>query len=150
MSESYFVLIPADPSANLPNTAPALRDALVAMLGARRGRVKDYGKLQFIDCGQNFERTVCPACKTVIAIEHWHEWMDEDWHGEEGFHLHRHAMPCCNADRTLNDLEYIWPQGFARWFVSAEINQIATLTDSQIAELVGMAGIDLRTIRQQY
>lgn len=150
MSDHFLVVIPADPKALLPETAPALRDALASLAGTKEVRIKDYGKLQFIDCGENFERILCPACRTEISVEQWHIWMDEDWHGEDGFHLHRHKTPCCRRETNLNDLVYEWPQGFARWFVSARNTGRAALTASEVSRLSEVAGIQLKTIRQMY
>jgi hypothetical protein len=55
MSDHFLVVIPGDPNAELPDTANALRDALALLAGTGEARVKDYGKLQFIDCGENIE-----------------------------------------------------------------------------------------------
>ena len=145
MSENFIALVPTDPKAEVPDNAQALRDALARHLGTEEVRVKDYGKLQFIDCGQNFDSVACPACSARIEMDQWHAWMEEDWHGEDGFHLHRHQTPCCNQDITLNDLSYDMPQGFARWMVSARADDL-----SEIAPFSALAGVKLRLIRQRY
>ena len=150
MSDHFLVVIPADPKADLPETAAALRDALAELAGTDEARVKDYGKLQFIDCGENAERIRCPNCGAEIPAEQWQTWMDEDWHGEEGFHLHRHDTPCCAAAVTLNMLVYEWPQGFARWFVGARNNNRGPLIDKDIRQLEAIAGLPLKGIAQAY
>ena len=76
--------------------------------------------------------------------------MDEDWHGEDGFHLHRHITPCCRSDVNVNDLVYEWPQGFARWFIAARNTGRGPLTDSERQELEAIAGLPLRAIAQMY
>lgn len=150
MSDHFLVLIPADPKADVPETAVALRDALARLAGTNEARIKDYGKLQFIDCGENAERISCPSCEAEIATDQWHAWMDEDWHGEDGFHLHRHETPCCGSDITLNTLRYDWPQGFARWFVSARNQGRGPLDPAELAALEAVAGIKLTAIAQMY
>lgn len=150
MSDHFLVVIPADPKADLPETADALRKALADIAGTEESRIKDYGKLQFIDCGENFESIHCPSCRQLITTETWHDWMDSDWHGEEGFHLHRHNAPCCDAEITLNDLIYEWPQGFARWFVGARNEGRGPLTPDEISKLEAVAGIALKGIAQMY
>lgn len=150
MSEHFLVVIPADPRAELPATAGALRDALARLAGTDEARVKDYGKVQFIDCGENFERILCPACRAEITTEQWHAWMDEDWHGEEGFHLHRHTAPCCGGETRLNALVYEWPQGFARWFVGARNEGRGPLSADELATLEAVAGMPLIAIAQMY
>ena len=150
MSEHYLVVIPADPAVALPETAEAVRMALAEMTGGTESRVKDYGKLQFIDAGENFERTACPGCAAEIPNETWQAWMASDWHGDEGFHLHRHETPCCGASVTLNELDYQSPQGFARWFVSARNAGRGPLTSEELARLEAVAGLKLRAIAQMY
>lgn len=150
MSECYAVVIPADPKAAVPDTAEALRVRLAEIVRTDRTRIKDYGKLQFIDCGEAFERVNCPVCAASLAMELWHDWMDEDWHGAEGFHLHRHATPCCGESVTLNDLAYVQPQGFARWFVSAHDTTHGPLSDAETRALSEIAGLPLRAIHQRY
>ncbi len=150
MSDRFLVVIPADPKAALPDTVDALRAALSKMAGGVESRVKDYGKLQFIDAGENFDRIVCPSCASEIAMETWHNWMQQDWHGEEGFHLHKHATPCCSADVTLNELSYAFPQGFAHWFVSARNANRGPLTETELVRLEDIAGLPLKAIAQMY
>ena len=150
MAEHFLALIPVDPHAELPDTAEALRDTLADMLGTGEARVKDYGKLQFIDCGQNFRAVHCPACTASISMSQWHAWMDEDWHGAEGFHLHRHVTSCCNQETTLNKLTYDAPQGFAHWFVAARTAKAQTLSPDQLATLTKTATLPLKPILQSY
>lgn len=150
MSDHFLVVIPKDPNAELPATAPALKDALAKLAGTTEARVKDYGKLQFIDCGEAFEAISCPSCQTAITTEQWHVWMDEDWHGEDGFHLHRHETPCCTHETTLNALTYTPPQGFARWFVGARNHNRGPLNAAELGALEEVAGMPLRAIVQMY
>ena len=150
MSEHFLALLPADPHAPLPETADALRDTLADMLNTTEARVKNYGKLQFIDCGQNSRAVHCPTCKAEIPMPTWQGWMDQDWHGTEGFLLHTHTAPCCETDVTLDALTYDAPQGFAHWFVSARMTQTQTLTNTQFHDLEKTAGIALKPILQHY
>ena len=150
MSDHFLVVIPADPKAELPGSAAALRDELARIAGTNEARIKDYGKLQFIDCGENYERIGCPNCGTEITIPQWHEWMDEDWHCEEGFHLHWHVTPCCETKLTLNDLVYEWPQGFAHWFVGARNPGRGPLAADDVTALEEVAGLRLKAIAQMY
>lgn len=150
MSDHFLVVIPADPHTGLPESAEDLRKALAKLAGATESAVKDYGKLQFIDAGENAERIGCPACGHTFTIPEWHAWMDADWHGEDGFHLHSHASPCCGTGMTLNDLVYEWPQGFARWFVSARNEGRGPLSADEVAQLEQVAGLRLKAIAQMY
>lgn len=150
MSDHFLVVIPADPEAALPASAEDVRAALVDMAGGEESRVKDYGKLQFIDAGENFERVACPICAAEMSKDTWRDWMDSDWHGEEGFHLHLHATTCCGEPVTLNDLVYHFPQGFARWFVSVRNAGRGPLTAEELARLETVGGLRLRAIAPMY
>lgn len=150
MSDHFLAVIPMDPHARLPETADALRAALSEMAQTRESRIKDYGKLQFIDAGENLNRIGCPVCGSDFTIAQWHAWMDADWHGEDGFHLHDHESPCCGTTMTLNDLIYDWPQGFARWFVGARNEGRGPLTEDEVAQLEAIAGMKLKAIAQMY
>lgn len=150
MSDHFLVVVPADPKAALPEMADTLRDALASIAGTKEARIKDYGKLQFIDCGEAFQGIACPFCGGEITIEQWHVWMDEDWHGEDGFHLHRHETHCCKQDTNLNALTYTPHQGFARWFVSARNDGRGPLSQDEIAALEKVVEIPLRAIAQMY
>ncbi len=150
MSETYLAVIPFDPHAGLPKTADDVRDFLAYLVDADQARVKDYGKLQFIDCGAAFEHIACPSCNAHLSVEQWHQFMDADWQGEEGFHLHAHPMPCCSQHHTLNALTYVAPQGFSRWLISAKTTNRGALSREELAELEKTAGMALRAITQQY
>lgn len=150
MPDHFLVVIPTDPKDALPESADGIRTALAELAGSEESRVKDYGKLQFIDAGENLEAVTCPKCATEIPQETWEDWMSRDWHGEDGFHLHRHKAPCCGANVTLNDLVYHGPQGFARWFVSARDSNKAPLSDQDMSRLEQIAGLKLKAIYQKY
>lgn len=150
MSDSFLVVIPADPLAKLPDTAERVRALLAEIAGTDASRVKDYGKLQFIDCGENFETIRCPACRATIDIPQWHAWMDADWHADEGFHLHDHTTPCCGKTLTLDALVYEGSQGFARWCISAKAGNRGALKSDEVARLEAIAAMPLRAINQRY
>jgi hypothetical protein len=61
--------------------------------------------LEFVFCGANFGRIICPSCGEAFEVDLWNDWMDNDV-GEIGFTLTRRAMPCCGAGFTLHDLVY--------------------------------------------
>ncbi len=150
MADRFLVVIPVDPKAPLPETSDAVRGALANIAGTTQARVKDYGKLQFIDAGLNAQSITCPTCQQDVAEDQWHMWMQEDWHGAEGFHLHKHQMPCCGATLTVNDLLYDAPQGFARWFIGARTEREGLLAPEELSQLEAVAGLPLKAIAQRY
>ncbi|MEL7149368.1 MAG: hypothetical protein AAGK71_01475 [Pseudomonadota bacterium] len=150
MSDRFLVVIPADPHAEMPATANALRDALENLADTDEARLKDYGKLQFIDAGKLAESVTCPKCSHGLPAEEWRNWMNRDWHAEDGFHLHEIEVPCCGEKMTLNDLSYDAPQGFARWIVSARVMERGLLNGEELKHLEKLAGIPLTAIAQEY
>jgi len=150
MSAHFLVVIPSDPYATKPKNVAEIRAALSEICLTDEVRVKDYGKLQFIDCGENYERILCPICGHEFTLPEWHSWMDADWHGEDGFHLHEHQSPCCDKTMKVSDLIYEWPQGFARWFVSARNTGRGPLSPAEVENLEAIAGMKLTAIAQMY
>ncbi len=150
MSDHFLVVLPFDPQASAPASTQPLRDALAKMAGTNEVRFKDFGKLQFIDCGENFERILCPACDTELATEWWGQQMDHSWDNETGFDLHAHALPCCGSPMALDRLNYKPMQGFASWFVSARNPGRGPLTKAEVTQLEAVAGLKLRAISQAY
>ncbi|QMU58767.1 MAG: hypothetical protein GKR98_11530 [Boseongicola sp.] len=152
MPDRFIALIPSDPKARpASDTMEALRIALAARFESSESRVKDFGeRLQFIDCGENYERTLCPSCEAEVPLVWWGQRMDGDWDEEHGFHLHRHEMPCCGASHRLTELEYRGAQGFAHWFVSARVDEGVIFTSKDLQALENEAGLALKLIEQRY
>ena len=150
MSEDFIVLIPADPMARLDTKTLAGLEALhQEIVGTEVTRIKDYGeRLQFIDCGANFEDVRCPACDTPVETGWWGQRMDHAWDDDKGFHICDFEMPCCGANARLDTLEYRWPQGFSTWFLSAMNVNRGPLNAAELARLEAVAGIPLRVIYQ--
>ncbi len=150
MSDHFLVVIPADPLASLPERSEELRMTLAGIAGHDEARVKDYGKLQFIDAGGNWDGVFCPSCEAEISTSDWQAMMDRAWHDEDGFKLVENETPCCGAAASVADLNYKWPMGFARWFVSARNVGRGPLTDKEVARLEAIAGTRLTAIAQRY
>lgn len=152
MSDDFIVLIPVDPKARLDaDTLARLETAHKDIVGAEVTRTKDYGdRLQFIDCGGNFEEIRCPFCGQQVDTDWWGNRMDHDWDDDKGFHLCLFDTPCCGAETRLDKLDYRWPQGFSTWFVSAMNVNRGPLTISELGQLEKVAGVPLKVIYQHY
>jgi hypothetical protein len=70
--------------------------------------------------------------------------MEEDY--SNGFPLAKYATPCCNALRTLHELQYEWPQGFGRFALEAMNPNIGQLQERYKEEFEQILGISLRVI----
>lgn len=149
MSDFWIAIIAADPRVVPPRERwGRARDRFEQIVGpAEEIEVKVSDHVQFFDCGENLERIICPSCKAEIDDSWWKDRMDEDFDGA-GFRLAEYDVPCCAASHTLNDLEYDWPQGFARFGIDAMNPGIGELGEAQRQELERILGLSLRAIHQ--
>jgi hypothetical protein len=102
-------------------------------------------RVEFVPAMGNFETVSCPACGTVLDDDWWTRAMDATY-GERGFADLRVTVPCCGAATSLNDLTYHFPQGFARFVLSAFEPQVSDLEEWQVRELEEIVGCKLRKI----
>ncbi|HEV2548699.1 MAG TPA: hypothetical protein VGU20_15265 [Stellaceae bacterium] len=108
-----MIVLPLDPLA-VPGKERA--ESAFEVLRALRPKADEHelhlsDAPQFFHCGGNYETVFCPLCETDIgdwalgAIGAWWESAD------------RRALlvetPCCSRSTSLNDLDYVWPQGLA-------------------------------------
>lgn len=117
MSSDVISIIPTDPQWAPGEPEAAAARAVVAAIypgaGAVDATVDDDPV--FVDQGENFESVHCPHCAARMTIGWWHERMDEAWTSR--CRVLDVRMPCCGRNSTLNDLDYRWPAGFARFVV---------------------------------
>lgn len=130
MSDSWIVLIPADPY-YIPDEEQCrrVRDRFEEIAPHNDGiEIKIGENIQFFDCAANFERIICPTCHKEISIDWWQDRLDDDALGD-GFKLAQYSTPCCNAKHNLNELIYDWHQGFARFALEVMNPDIANLEE---------------------
>ncbi|HEX3538836.1 MAG TPA: hypothetical protein VHT75_00205 [Acidimicrobiales bacterium] len=104
--------------------------------------------IRFVDAGSNFETVRCPGCRTEITYSEWQTGMDEAL--KSAFNSLDLELPCCGCWTTLNDLEYEWPQGFARWVLTAASPGRLELSDDELSVIAEAVGHDLRQIWAHY
>src|SRR5262245_19899792 len=146
MSDNWLVLIPEDPRF-IPDAAKQSRArARFAEIApdADEIEIKVYEKVEFFDCGANFERILCSSCRSEIPVAWWQDRMDEDY--GKGFMLAAYATPCCGARYTLHDLVYEWPQGFGRFALDAKKPNIGKLEERYKQEFEEILGTKLWVI----
>ena len=149
MSDHWIAIVPEDPNF-VPN--PQTHEAALRLFRATAPEaegieIKLSDKIQFFDCGGNLERITCPQCGDHIAIDWWQDRMDDD-HDGIGFRLADFPAPCCGAQVRLDELQYEWPQAFARFGIDAMNPNIGELPDGQRQEFESILGTPLRTIYQ--
>lgn len=161
MSDHWITLIPEDPRF-VPDPAKRqlARDRLAAIApDAEEIEIRVSEKVEFFDCGQNFERVRCPSCGAAIPDDWWQDRMDEDsgvegWQDRmdddagDGFKLATYSTPCCGMKCTLHELVYEWPQGFGRFALEAMNPDIGKLEDKFMREIETILGTKVRVIYQ--
>lgn len=140
MSDQWITIIPEDPH-HVPD-AEARERALSAVRAiAPESESVDWvvtERIEFFDCGENFERVLCPSCSAELPQEWWSARMDEDHSATgEGFKLATYVMPCCGAGHTLHELAYEWPQGFGRFALSV-MNPSSEIAAGEVAQSLGV------------
>ena len=147
MSDSYYKLIPT-----IPDYVPDVRARRAALARLRvfvpdaqavSAEVREH--VEFVPAMGNYETVSCPSCGAVLDDNWWVQAM-ETAYGEQGFADLRVTVPCCGAATSLNDLTYHFPQGFARFVLSAFEPHIADLEAWQVRELEDILGCKLRKI----
>ncbi|MEO8607288.1 MAG: hypothetical protein ABI690_05370 [Chloroflexota bacterium] len=149
MSDTLLKLIPADPFF-IPDEAAqqAALDLLTAWLPASdvvNGTATD--EVNFVDPGMNLMQIFCPACGSPLDMGDWQGFTDAAYANQ--FADLTVTMPCCGAVGSLNDLQYDWPAGFAR-YVLESLNPNADLDDAQLDELARILGCPLHKIWAAY
>ncbi len=139
MTDHFLILIPTDPHYTPPpERAQAANDYLMSVLPEADDIVwAGSDHVEFVDCGDNFTRVICPACGTELPMSDWRQMMDVAFANQ--FADLQITMPCCGAVGSLNDLHYEWPAGFARFSLEA-LNPNADLDDQQIHAVEDMLG----------
>ena len=148
MSDNWIIIIPQD-----PEFVPSKQAQESAILffqelapSADEIKVKLSDRIRFIDCGSNLDRIVCPDCAGELELEWWQDSMDEEY--EKGFPLRPLSLPCCGSQRTLQELAYDWPQGFARFSLEAMNPSIPDLEEQDLNRFSSILGCKVLKILQ--
>ena len=118
MSENFLRFIPAN-FLYLPSSFPQqeVQTLLTTTFPhADEIQVTITDEVVFVDSGTNLERIKCPVCKSLLPFDWWSQMMNRAYE-ESRFTNLIVTVPCCQATTTLNDLQYEWPSGFARFLL---------------------------------
>jgi len=150
MSDYNAIVIPVEPRFVPKKAAVAKAVAILRKLAPKADEIEPVIEetVVFRDCGENFDRIRCPACRAEIDLDEWQEWMDGDWSEARGFSLRRIVVPCCKRSMTLNDLAYEEAQGFSRFALYAR-NPDKILSRAAVAKLEAALGCKLRIIHNR-
>jgi hypothetical protein len=139
-----MIIIPADPLA-IPSAER--RDVAFDLLRALRPTADEIAvnvseTPEFIYSGGDFETVFCPFC--AAAVGDWFgQALDIWWHGD------RRALavetPCCTRRTSLNDLDFLSPQGFA-CFAFELMNPWGDLEPEELAQVEKALGMSTRIV----
>ena len=138
-------LIPKQPDFEISeNQAELLIDYLSKEFPGKEITARLDSSISFVDCGQGFEKVICPNCGEMISGELWQESMDKAY--ENDFKDLTFNTNCCQTITDLNSLKYELDCGFAKSMIEVnnpekEINEQKLLTD-----LKNLCGIDFKVI----
>jgi hypothetical protein len=74
--------------------------------------------------------------------------MDEAYRSGSGFSDLTVDLPCCGLAGNLNDLDYTFPQGFARWRVGVMNPGRDAFDEEELRTLGSALGHDVRVVLQ--
>jgi hypothetical protein len=146
MSMHLLKLIPADPWLVPPKACWSAAAARFQHFAPQAETIEasSSATIQFIDPGGNFERVLCPACASDIT-DWWTTAMDAAW--QSSFADLSISLPCCGITTNLNDLQYEWPAGFARFTLAAQNPKLERgLSFEELDELQAILGCRLRQV----
>jgi hypothetical protein len=146
MSDNWIILIPSlvsyVPSEEEQKKAIAFFRTLAPRADEIQAEVS--AEARFIDCGANLHDIICPNCGRKISLEWWQAQMEKEY--ATGFPMKALALPCCKVERSLTELKYDWPQGFARFSLEAMNPDIGRFSDDSKCEFEKILGCELQVI----
>jgi hypothetical protein len=145
MSQHYVVIIPIDPTfIPSPKAAQVALDRLKKILpDAYEVTAELTDEIRFIPCVENFESAHCPRNGALIDMDAWRALMDKAWKSK--FTDLTCLCPACGEKHSLNDLQYQFPQGFARFSLEARLN-ITNPSEEDFADFPCILGCPIRVI----
>jgi transcription elongation factor Elf1 len=101
--------------------------------------------IEFIDQGSNFETVSCNICGQEISAGEWQDQMNKAFEVE---FRDLSFQTSCQHQTSLNDLNYSWPAGFARF--SIRISNPQNEFDENLEQLKEILGTEVRIIWAHY
>lgn len=100
--------------------------------------------ISFVDCGQGFEKVICPDCGKEISMDFWQESMDKAF--KASFKDMSIKTVCCQTVTDLNSLKYEADCGFAKSILTVN-DPNPNLNDSKLLlDFKRISGIDFKII----
>lgn len=121
VSDNYIRVIPTEVTWQPKATAAAAAVGYIRALFTGPGDSVDevacefYDTVTFIDSGVNTDIVACPTCRGQIDLDWVFDVVGQRM--DDLANLDAPA-PCCGAVASLNELDYDWPVGFARFEIA--------------------------------
>ncbi len=103
--------------------------------------------IEFVNPMANFENVYWNLCGHDIKIESWQDVMQQAYKSK--FKDISFVTPCCQKTTNLNDLNYQWPAGFAKFTISIS-KPPEDINEDQLKELENILGTKIRKIWAHY
>ncbi|MEQ7010508.1 hypothetical protein ABN028_30450 [Actinopolymorpha sp. B17G11] len=104
-----------------------------------------HDTLTLVDCGANLEKISCPLCRAPIDTEWWADQIGV--RHDDGYTTLVVEVPCCGGTTSLDDLDYDWPCGFARFEIAIWNPERTWFSDEELATIADALGNNVRQIR---
>jgi hypothetical protein len=145
MSDNWIQFIPHDPTYQPSRSAAESARELLSSFVPDADEVvfKFTDTVEFIHPGGNWSGVKCPNCG-ADAEPWWKDAMDTAY--KTRFANLKVTAACCGASVSLNELNYVWPAGFAKFVIEAMNPNVEDLTDAQVQQLSKCLACDLRRI----
>jgi hypothetical protein len=145
MSDNWLQFIPTDPKFRPSEQAAVEARLLLASFvpSAESVNFEYCDSITFRDPGANWSGVNCSACGG--DAEPW--WGDAmELFEQDPQRTLIVIAGCCGESVSLNDLEFVWPAGFASFVVEAINPNIEGLSIEQLEKLSNVVGCPLREI----
>jgi hypothetical protein len=147
VSVNLLRLIPTDPQwepdeDSADRALAVLRDLVPRAAACDAER---FNAVTFIDQGSNFEAVRCPHCRSTLDMDWFGRVMDRPTYDDLLV-----VMPCCSSRTSLNELDFYWPAGFARFALTATSPNRRRLTDEERCRVEDGLGHGIRQIWAHY
>lgn len=148
MSDDVLSVIPTDPMWQPDPGAGERALALFRVIvpGGEETEATWHDLIEPIEAGGNLTRITCNRCRQDIDVEDYRDLVDEMIGDDDGLAFLGIVAPCCGTPTSLNDLEYDWASGFARFELAAWNPDRGLLTASEMAALADALGHPVRQV----
>lgn len=138
-------IIPRDPEIELQKKiSTSLIEYLLKEFPNKEIIIQIDSTISFVDCGQGFEKVICPNCGNEISMDFWHEAMDKAYKGN--FKDLTIKTICCQTLTDLNSLKYQADCGFAKSIITVNDPNTKINNSKLLLDLKRISGIDFKII----